>query len=147
MTESRFHLPKLIHATIVALALLTLACTTGRNPLPPTYEEIIAHSESQLALLLHESDSLIGNMDSLNAKGLVLVSPRTVNDKGDLVFIPSRDWCSGFFPGNLWIMHRLTGEDKWKEAAIRYTLPLEPEKLNGGTHDMGFKMMCSFGEG
>lgn len=147
MTQPRFHLPKLIHATAVALVLLTLACTTGRPPLPPTYDEILARSESQLALLLQESDDLVGTRDSLNARGIRLVTPRTVKPSGELVFIPSRDWCSGFFPGSLWIMHRLTGEEKWKEAAIRYTLPLEPEKLNGGTHDMGFKMMCSFGEG
>jgi unsaturated chondroitin disaccharide hydrolase len=42
--------------------------------------------------------------------------------------------------------YELTGDEKWKEHALEYTLPLEKEQWNGGTHDMGFKMFCSFGK-
>jgi unsaturated chondroitin disaccharide hydrolase len=42
-------------------------------------------------------------------------------------------------------MYELTGDEKWKEEALQFTLPLEAEKWNGKTHDMGFKMFCSFG--
>ena len=73
------------------------------------------------------------------------VSPRTV-ENGNIVMVPSKDWTSGFFPGILWMMYELEGDKFWKESAIQFTLPLEQEKMNGTTHDMGFKMYCSFGK-
>lgn len=76
-----------------------------------------------------------------------LVNPRTINKEGKLELVPSRDWTSGFFPGELWYMYEYTKDKKWEEAARKYTDPLEREKTNGGTHDMGFKVYCSFGNG
>ncbi|MCX6308651.1 MAG: glucuronyl hydrolase, partial [Bacteroidia bacterium] len=66
---------------------------------------------------------------------------------GSLRLVPSSDWCSGFFPGNLWFLYELTGNETWKQKADRFTKKIEPEKRNGTTHDMGFKMLCSFGNG
>jgi unsaturated chondroitin disaccharide hydrolase len=74
-----------------------------------------------------------------------LVSPRTI-ENNQLKLVPARDWTSGFFPGNLWMIYELTGDEKWKANALQFTLPLEPQKWNGGTHDTGFKMFCSFGK-
>lgn len=76
-----------------------------------------------------------------------LVNPRTINKKGDLVLVPSSDWTSGFYPGELWYMYEYTKDKKWEEAARKHTDPLEREKINAGTHDMGFKVYCSFGNG
>jgi rhamnogalacturonyl hydrolase YesR len=81
--------------------------------------------------------------DSL--KDSILVSPRTI-ENGNLKLVKSRDWTSGFFPGNLWMVYELTGDEKWKKQALDFTLLLENEQWNGGTHDMGFKMFCSFGK-
>ncbi len=44
------------------------------------------------------------------------------------------------------MMLELTGDEQWKETALEYTMPLEKEQWNAGTHDMGFKMFCSFGK-
>lgn len=75
-----------------------------------------------------------------------MAAPRSVRD-GKLFTVPSRDWTSGFFPGNLWFMFELTGDAFWKQKAIEFTSRIEREKLNDGTHDMGFKINCSFGNG
>ncbi|TMM55775.1 glucuronyl hydrolase [Maribacter algarum] len=61
--------------------------------------------------------------------------------------VPSKDWTSGFFPGNLWQLYMLTGNEAYKIKAIEWTALMEKEKNNGGTHDMGFKIYCSFGNG
>ena len=76
-----------------------------------------------------------------------LVSPRSIEDDGRLIMVPSRDWTSGFFPGELWYMYEYTKDSKWEELARKYTAPIEREKTNGVTHDMGFKVYCSFGNG
>ena len=60
--------------------------------------------------------------------------------------LPS-DWTSGFFPGNLWLLHKLTGDDEYKRKAMEWTAYMENEKYNDRTHDMGFKIYCSYGNG
>lgn len=75
------------------------------------------------------------------------VSPRTIDDDGSLRLVASRDWTSGFFPGELWYMYEYTQDNYWREKAQAFTAAIEDQKTNGGTHDMGFKMYCSFGNG
>ncbi len=76
-----------------------------------------------------------------------LVSPRTLDSSGNLRLVASRDWTSGFFPGELWFLYEYTGKEHWKEEAQQFTAKIEREKTNAGTHDMGFKVYCSFGTG
>lgn len=74
--------------------------------------------------------------------------PRSYRHKSKEVHkVPSKDWTSGFFPGNLWRIYQLTGDEVFKERAAKWTSFIEKEKFNDGTHDMGFKVFCSFGEG
>ena len=101
-------------------------------------EDII---EQQLLYL----DKLVSS--ELNTNSGELVCPRSVNEDNTIRLVPSNDWCSGFYPGVLWQTAKLTGDDKWKVLAGKYTAPIEQEKDNEGTHDMGFKMFCSFGNG
>ena len=48
------------------------------------------------------------------------------------------NWCEGFFPGILWLLHKHTGEPWWREQAERYTRPLEPRQHDRTVHDLGF---------
>jgi len=59
----------------------------------------------------------------------------------------SDDWTSGFYPGCLWYAFEISGDPRYERWARRWTAPLEYEKSNTGTHDLGFKFMCSFGNG
>jgi len=45
----------------------------------------------------------------------------------------------------LWYLVELTKNEKWKTEAQKFTAKIEQEKLNGKTHDMGFKIYNSFG--
>ncbi len=67
--------------------------------------------------------------------------------KNEIIKVPSRDWTSGFFAGNLWQLYKLTGQDEFKNRAKQWTVFMEKEKHNDKTHDMGFKVFCSFGKG
>ena len=102
-------------------------------------------AEMQAALLLQQTP-LAAQRGAIPGKP-PLVSPRTLTSKGELVVVPARDWTSGFFPGYLWLLNQATGEAKWRAAAREYTVHLEAEKTNAGTHDMGFKLYTSFGTG
>lgn len=89
----------------------------------------------------------VNNVPFDGPSGRKPVSPRTIADDGSFKMVASRDWTSGFFPGELWYMYEYTQDDFWKQKAQQFTAPIEDQKINGGTHDMGFKMYCSFGNG
>lgn len=71
--------------------------------------------------------------------------PRCLEPDGSVRTIPSRDWTSGFYPGILWYAYEYTGNDAYKDLAAQWTAKVEQEKTNDRTHDMGFKINCSFG--
>lgn len=73
------------------------------------------------------------------------MNPGSTGKDNSLELVLSNSWISGFFPGSLWYMYEYSKDEKWKEAALHFTMNVEKEKFNGGTHDMGFKMFCSFG--
>ena len=75
------------------------------------------------------------------------LSPQSTNPDGTPNNQTSDWWCSGFFPGSLWSIYEFTGDPKWKAAAERWTMALEKEQYNTGTHDLGFMLYCSFGNG
>jgi unsaturated chondroitin disaccharide hydrolase len=104
------------------------------------YKKAIPFAEKQTDVMLKE----IAN--GISAKPNP-VSPRTLDEKGNLVLIPSKDWVSGFFPGELWYLYEYTKDNKWLTAAKQYTLKIEPEQFDKGTHDVGFKIYCSVGNG
>ncbi len=106
--------------------------------------EITDFAGRQLVYLLDEMDAAI-EQNPTGRRG-PKVSVRSVRDD-ELFLVSSRDWVSGFLPGILWYMYELTGEDFWLEEARKRTAPIEREKTNDGTHDMGFKIYCSFGNG
>ena len=84
------------------------------------------------------------NTNNASAK---LRFPRTIDELGNLKLVNKRDWTSGFYPGVLWLMYDLTKDIAWKEKGTLYTNALESEQFNASNHDIGFKMMCSFGLG
>ena len=77
-----------------------------------------------------------------------LAFPRSGSAKNNTIKkVPSKDWTSGFFPGSLWYIYQLTGNNAYLKRAEKWTAYVEQEKFNNRTHDMGFKVFCSFGTG
>jgi unsaturated chondroitin disaccharide hydrolase len=73
--------------------------------------------------------------------------PRSTNPDGSLHTRAANNWVSGFFPGSLWYMYEYSSDEKFKEAAIKWTEALEAQQYNTGTHDVGFIINCSYGNG
>ena len=61
--------------------------------------------------------------------------------------VGSKDWTSGFFPGNLWQLYLITGNKKFLDKAKIWTAFIEKEKFNNNDHDIGFKVYSCFGNG
>ena len=138
------------------IAILALgAGFAGCTPQPATnlIEDNMEFAQQQLRFAFDEIDYAIVNESpesrakrEKNGWG-ELTNPRNSEPDGTLNLVPSKDWTSGFFPGELWFLYEYTQNNFWKKKAQQHTDILEKEKMNGSTHDMGFKVYCSFGNG
>lgn len=109
----------------------------------PTAEDCaMVQAEEQMKVAVACADSAVAVSQNM-AKGLVI--PRTISPDGSLKMVGPRDWCSGFFPGELWLMYAYTHDNRWREDAASYTWKIESAKNYRGTHDLGFIFNCSFG--
>ena len=54
-------------------------------------------------------------------------------------------WCSGFYPGTLWLLYEQTGDESYRSLAEKHTLKLSdlPDMITD--HDIGFQIASSFG--
>ena len=69
------------------------------------------------------------------------------DDDGTIRFVGIRDWTCGFPGGSFWTMYELTNDEYWKEAAITNTEKLDGVQHRTNTHDLGFMVFCSYGNG
>lgn len=101
-------------------------------------------ADKQLHFLLKEIDATHA---AGNTTPEEFPMPRNIEADGSLRLVKARDWTSGFFPGVLWYMYEMKNDDFWKKEATKYTAYLEKMKTYKGTHDLGFVMYCSYGNG
>jgi unsaturated chondroitin disaccharide hydrolase len=73
--------------------------------------------------------------------------PKTIGKDGKLETCTSSWWVSGFFPGQLWYMYEYTNDEKYKEWAEEYTKRVADQQYATDTHDLGFVIFCSYGNG
>ena len=118
---------------VFAVVLVGTSAATGQNL------EVLVQKATRFA-----STKLHG---SLIALGDSIVYPRSTDTAGKWVTVKPNDWTSGFFPGCLWEEFQLTGDSTFLTAAKKWTAGLEDQKFNTKTHDVGFIMFCSFGNG
>jgi unsaturated chondroitin disaccharide hydrolase len=84
---------------------------------------------------------------TVTAIGTNKLYPRTTDKENNWETTSSKSWTSGFFPGCLWYMYQYTGDNKWRTWAEKWTEGLVNEQYNINTHDIGFMMNCSYGNG
>lgn len=106
----------------------------GKEPLPQIIERGLARATSQ-ALLMAET-----------LKDQPQALPRTFED-GQVKTARYSHWVSGFFPGLLWMLSEDRSDPRLRPFAEMYTDRVEPAKHMRSTHDLGFMLYCSFGQG
>ena len=73
--------------------------------------------------------------------------PRYLNSKGGVYYCGPADWRSGFFPGSVWYLYELTGDQTLLPLAQKYTEAISEAQYLTWHHDIGFIINCSFGNG
>jgi rhamnogalacturonyl hydrolase YesR len=72
--------------------------------------------------------------------------PRSFND-GKVRLAEPKDWTSGFVAGSFWYIFEHTQDPTWLASAKEWTHALEDQQFNLGTHDLGFMIFNSYGNG
>ena len=74
------------------------------------------------------------------------ILPRTYENY-ELKTAGYKSWISGFFPGVLWYLYENDSLTEIRKYAELYTARVEEAKTMTSTHDLGFMLYCSFGNG
>jgi unsaturated chondroitin disaccharide hydrolase len=117
--------------SFLLLIILVPACNKEKTILSPEIEQFIM---SQYSNMLEVAEDLTK-------------IPRRIDENGELVTTGIYGWTSGFFGGSLWYMYEITGDEKWKQEAIKWTETLDTIQYWSGNHDVGFMINCSYGNG
>lgn len=119
-------------AAIVAIAAIVLL--TYRKPMSKVVKDSLSFSIAQSKLMY----SNVADKDSL-----------CINQTkdGKLVTCSPAAWVSGFFPGTLWYLYDYSSDAELKSAAEDMTQRLASEQYDRSSHDVGFIINCSYGNG
>jgi len=120
--------------------LLLYPTSTQPAPSPSAGTPMLDIIRSALATATRQYEGMLAHLPE---EGKL---PRTFAD-GQLQLVAPKDWTSGFFPGSLWYLFEATRDVKWRAAARRCTAWLEQQQTNNRTHDVGFMLNCSYGNG
>ncbi|HEU5168444.1 MAG TPA: glucuronyl hydrolase, partial [Chitinophagaceae bacterium] len=97
---------------------------------------------------------LIAEEMQFAAKQYKILAKNTPNDSMPRSYVAQKNksinsdtkwWCSGFFPGSLWLIYEYTKDESIRKEAEKRLSILEKEKHYTQNHDLGFMMFCSFG--
>jgi unsaturated chondroitin disaccharide hydrolase len=66
---------------------------------------------------------------------------------GTARMVNASDWTSGFPAGSFWLLYERTKDQAWRTAAESWTAALASQQTRTDTHDVGFIINCSFGNG
>ena len=124
---------------IPSIVLFLVGC--GNRPKSVAPPNAFEHAATQTRVMLGELERL------KSGDGNQKPFPRTLTKYWELHKVGRKDWTSGFFPGSLWLLYEKTGDAYWLAPAQGYTELLEEQKNNPGSHDVGFQILCSYGNG
>ena len=120
-------------------ALTFLSSCERQETMEELTSRVFNRAMAQFEILDANMDSFAGSEHGTN------VYPRSINADGTLWTSDYKWWCSGFFPGSLWYVYEYTNNEKFKTLALKYQEGLEPLRYRTDDHDIGFQLMCSFG--
>lgn len=128
---------------LILVLLLSLLFIAGSSPvqriIPP--KQTPSSIEKRLHFLAQKAEGYLPQVpiDSLQI-------PRTLSEQGRLHGTGSKEWTSGFYSGTLWQLYRFSHRKPLQQAARTWMAFQEKEKRDYRTHDLGFKIFCSYGE-
>ncbi|MCD8267148.1 MAG: glycoside hydrolase family 88 protein [Parabacteroides sp.] len=128
---------KFLSYGVFAFTVLLSSCDSQpkQEPLADVIDRGLKASTEQALLMAKELENQEGRL------------PKTINKEGTLETSDYSWWCSGFFPGELWYLYENDPTPELKKYAEMYTDRVEEVKNITYSHDVGFMLNCSYGNG
>jgi len=123
--------------TALMLSLLLFACVDKKETNSAFIQENIDFAREQIG---REIEVIEENTEKF-------LNPTTLKADGSVFYCGYADWRSGFFPGSVWYLYELTGDEYYRPLAEKYCAAIEEAKNLTWHHDVGFMIWCSFGNG
>jgi unsaturated chondroitin disaccharide hydrolase len=120
------------------------SCAAALAAAPAT---IARADDPLLAAIEHDFTFAAAQLDAASASIASNRYPNWTGSTGAWSTTDATAWTSGFFPGSLWLLYERTGDVHWKTAAESRLVALETQKYDTSTHDVGFEIFPSFGNG
>ena len=124
--------------TICLMTVAAMACTRQE-----TMEELTARVFERAAAQVKMMDYVLDSI-AVTQPG-VPVYPRSIQKDGSFWSSHYKWWCSGFYPGTAWYVYEYTMDESVRNIALKYQADLEPLRFRTDDHDVGFQLMCSYG--
>ena len=119
-------------------ALICVSCTRQES-MEELTARVFERAAAQFSVLQDALDSVaVARPDEMRY-------PRSINKDGSLWTSGYKWWCSGFYPGSLWYVYEYAKDVRFKELALKYQAGLEPLRFRTDDHDIGFQLMCTYG--
>ncbi|MBQ0007093.1 MAG: glucuronyl hydrolase, partial [Alistipes sp.] len=96
---------------IVAAFALCIGCKDGGKSF---IDENINYAEAQYEVAL----KIVDEYEEENGE---IRTPFTIEDDESIEFVNEKAWVGGFFPGSMWYMYELTGDEKYAQEAQKLT--------------------------
>ena len=122
----------------LSMVIMVASCTKEE-----TMEELTERVFKRAAVQMEYLDTVLDSV-AVSKPGNA-VYPRSIRPDGTFWESNYKWWCSGFYPGTLWYVYEYTGNETFKELALKYQSGLEPLRYRTDDHDVGFQLMCSYG--
>lgn len=122
---------------VFAATLMFSACNSQpkEEPMADVIDRGLKASTEQALLMAKELENQEGRL------------PKAMNKQGTLETSDYSWWCSGFFPGELWYLYENNPTPELKKYAEMFTDRVEEVKHITYSHDVGFMLYCSYGNG
>lgn len=117
-------------------ALFIVGCTSNTSTGSSLISDNVQFARQQL-----------GGMLQTIEKSDKCLNPVTLNPDSSVYYCGYSDWRSGFFPGSLWYLYELSGDQALLPLARKYTQAIQQAESLTFHHDIGFMVNCSFGNG
>ena len=122
-----------VRVLYILFIVIFLSCKSSRFNVDNSINYCLNQTKKTIELLPNDSANI----------------PRSIHkDSSNWKCVNYKDWTSGFWPGILWYAYEYSHDSSYKNAADKYSNELNPLVYKSAySHDLGFKMYCSFGNG
>ncbi|WAJ71882.1 glycoside hydrolase family 88 protein [Catenovulum adriaticum] len=136
-----------LNKTLLSLSIIASLTACGTTQNADTQTASVSWPADNVAFCHAALDNATEQLDDFRKAYTNPKKIPTSFSEGKVHYTTPMGWTSGFVAGNFWYIYEHTKDQSWLETAKKWTHALEEQQFNRKTHDIGFIMNSTFGNG